>query len=605
MSTNFNYGVIGNCRSAALVSENGSIDWCCLPDFHSPSVFARLLDKERGGYFAFEPLHIADVLQEYVPNTNILCTRFVTTEGSFEVIDFMPYYIEDGEYETHPEIIRYIRLLYGMPQFRVVYRPALGYAQYPTETKSLGSYIKSATQEGAYESIYLYTSFDHRHILESAVITLESDGFFLLNYNQKLLHIDLDRVILKLERTKVHWMNWVAKTLSYSFANPQVIRSALVLKLLTYQKTGAILAAATTSLPEIPGAERNWDYRYCWIRDASMMVNVLLNLGHSRTALRFLKFIFDVIPFKNENLQIMYGIRGEKQLVERELSWLEGNRNSRPVRVGNAAFDQRQNDVYGVLIDVIHQYFQYFRNSLVMSEDLWTIVRSLCRHVENNWKKPDAGIWEFRNRQEHFVYSKLMSWVAMDRAARIARMLDFEDQGRTYQGLADEIKHDLFTHGFNPKVGAFTQYYGSDNMDAANLLLQHYGLIEADDERYIDTVLKTKEELLHQGLMYRYKSADDFGQPRTAFTICTFWMIKSLHLIGQKEEAQQLFHKVLGHANHLGLFSEGIDFETGDLVGNFPQGYSHLALIDTAITLSEKSIDTNSKILTLLKGAVG
>ncbi len=601
MSHNFNYGVIGNCRSAALISERGSIDWCCLPDFHSPSVFARLLDQDRGGCFAIEPLDTLDVMQEYLPRTNILCTRFATSEGSFEVIDFMPYYIEDGEYETHPEVIRYIRLLHGQPRFRVVYQPALGYAQNPTVTQSMGSYIKSSTQQGAYESIYLYTSFDHRHILEGTVINLDSDGFFLLNYNQKLLHIDLDRIVLKLERTKVHWMNWVAKTLNYSFANPHVIRSALVLKLLTYQKTGAILAAATTSLPEIPGGERNWDYRYCWIRDASMMVNVLLNLGHSETALRFLRFIFDVIPFKNENLQIMYGIRGEKQLTEYELSWLKGNRDSRPVRVGNAAFNQRQNDIYGVLIDVIHQYFLFFRNSLVMSEDMWTIVRSLCRHVENNWKKPDAGIWEFRNREEHFVYSKLMSWVAMDRASRIARMLDFTDQAEVYQRHADEIKQDIFTHGYNPRVKAFTQYYGSDNMDAANLLMQHYGLIDAQDERYINTVLRCREELLHHGLMYRYKSEDDFGKPRTAFTICTFWMIKSLHLIGHREEAQELFRKTLGFANHLGLFSEGIDFETGDLVGNFPQGYSHLALIDTAIALSEFTVDSDSRLRSLLR----
>lgn len=601
MSGNFDYGVIGNCRSAALVSRGGSIDWLCLPDFHDASVFAALLDAERGGRFAILPKDLVESVQEYLPRTNILRTLFRTRTGDFEVYDFMPRYEEDGEIEAHPEVIRYLRRLSGRPVFRVDYSPRLGYAEHGTETYSQGDYIKSVTLGGRYESVYLYTSFRHSDVLEARDIPLDADGFFLLNYNQKLLRIDLDRVVLKFERTKVYWMNWSEKTLRYSFATESVLRSALVLKLLTYQKTGAILAAVTTSLPELPGGPRNWDYRYCWIRDAAMIVNTFLSLGHAHTASAFLRFLFDVVPLKDEKLQIMYGIRGERELEERELGWLSGNRGSRPVRVGNAAYRQTQNDIYGVLLDVIHQYFVHFQNSLSIGEDLWTVVRSLARTVEGVWRLPDAGIWEFRNRCEHFVYSKLMSWVAMDRAARVADLLGFGGDWDHYRSVADAIRNDVFAQGYDPALGAFTQSYGSPHMDAANLLMEHYGMIEAHDPRYVGTVLRTRDELLHQGLMYRYKAEDDFGTPRTAFTICTFWMVKSLCRIGRRQEAEDLFRHTLSFANHLGLFSEGIEFDSGHLVGNFPQGYSHLALIDAAITLSGHDIERNSRVLWTLR----
>jgi GH15 family glucan-1,4-alpha-glucosidase len=603
LQDNLDYGVIGNCRSAALVSREGSIDWCCLPDFTSSSIFASLLDREKGGRFGFEPEGLLSVSQEYERNTNILVTRFETRDGDFEVIDFMPRYRLDTGYHFPPEIIRYLRPLRGRPALRVLYDPRLSYARPVTINRNHGDFIKSSTDDGPYESVYLYSNLDLDAILESRPIEVKDEAYFLFGYNQKLLDLSVERIRLEFERTKVYWLNWIDRTIHYTFSTDAIVRSALVLKLLTYQPSGAILAAVTTSLPEVIGGVRNWDYRYCWIRDASMIITTLSNLGHYNAARRFLDFILDVIPFKDEKIQIMYGIKGEKRLEEKELFWLSGYLGSQPVRVGNDAFLQKQNDIYGVLMDVIYQDFRLFRNTLTISEDLWTVVRGLARSVELNWRKPDKGIWEFRSGNKHFVFSKVLSWTALDRAVKIAELFNKLDLAASWKQSRAAIKDDILKKGWNPKVGAFTQYYGSENMDAANLLMHSYGFIEASDPKYIATVRKTRERLLRNGLMYRYRTEDDFGEPRTAFTVCTFWMIKSLYLIGEKEEAFRLFDELLSYGNHLKLFSEGIDFETRRLLGNFPQGYSHLALIDTAVTLSGKLVEDNDRILSILRSS--
>ncbi|GAB4222083.1 MAG: glycoside hydrolase family 15 protein [Spirochaetales bacterium] len=601
MQENLNYGIIGNCRSAALVSQSGSIDWCCLPDFNSPSIFAALLDEEEGGRFAIEALDLREIKQEYFSQTNILRTRFVTKNGSFDVYDFMPRYHQEGTYHVPPEIVRYIHYVEGTPKLRVHYDPRLGYARYRTKNEIHLDYIKSYTEEGRYESIYLYSSFDLRDVLEGGVLELTSDGFFLLSYNQKLIDMTVQRIRLEYERTKVYWMNWVDRTFHYTYATDAIIRSALTLKMLTYQKSGAIIAAVTTSLPEVIGEQRNWDYRFCWIRDASMIVNILMNLGHSQSVHRFLKFILDIVPYKDEKIQIMYGINGEKNLEEKELSWLSGYMGSRPVRIGNAAYLQKQNDIFGVLLDVLYQYFRFFRNSLSNSEDLWSVVRTIARSVEANWKKPDRGIWEYRNSKQHFVFSKVLSWTAIDRAMKIAQLFGKKDLEERWKALREVIRKDIYKKGWNPELQAFTQYYGSTNMDAANLLMPTYGFIDPMDPKYVSTVHRIRDELLRDGLMYRYKAPDDFGEPRTAFTICTFWLIKSLYQIGEQEEAKALFETVLQYSNHLGLFSEGIDFTTKRLMGNFPQGYSHLALIDTAITLSGKQVEETDRLFAILR----
>lgn len=601
---NLDYGVIGNCRSAALVSATGSVDWCCLPDFTSSSTFARLLDGEKGGRWAFDFPGPVQTEQRYLGRTNILATRFESAEGAFEVLDFMPRYkTEDGHYHCPPDVVRLLRRLSGAPRLRVLYEPRLGYARFETRTVLDEGCLKSFTTSGQYESVYLYSSLDLHALQRGEWITLQRDGFLLLSYNQKLLEPDQDRVVLEFERTKLYWLNWAARTVRFSRYDEQIVRSALVLKLLTYHRTGAILAAVTTSLPETVGGVRNWDYRFCWIRDASMTISMLTALGHFNAARRFLGFIVDAIPYKDEKIQIMYGIRGEKKLIERELPWLAGYEGSRPVRVGNAAYLQRQNDIYGVLIDVIYRYFRLFRHTLANSEELWGIVRGLVRTVRTNWMLPDKGIWEFRSQRQHFTFSKVLCWVAMDRGVRIAEMLGRHTLAGQWARVRDSIRRNILAKAWNPHIEAFAQSYGSDELDAASLLLPFYGFLDPQDPRYVATVHRTRRELCRDGLMYRYKNADDFGLPQSSFTVCTFWMIKSLYLIGEREEAEGLFAQLLGYANHLGLYSEGIEFDTKRLTGNFPQGYSHLALIDTAITLGGRRVDEDSQILQVLQTA--
>jgi GH15 family glucan-1,4-alpha-glucosidase len=606
MTGNLDYGVIGNCRSAALISREGSIDWCCLPDFDSPSVFARLLDRDRGGCFAVQPEGEYRISQEYLHRTNILSTRFEGENDGFELIDFMPRYkTDEGHYHCPPDIVRYIRHLFGRPRLRFLFQPRLNYARGETRFSLVESYLKSQSNSGQYESVYLYSSLELTAIRDGAPITVESDGFVLLSYNQKLLELNIEKILLELERTRVYWLDWVDRTVTFTHYSEQILRSALVLKLLTYHKTGAILAAVTTSLPETLGGVRNWDYRYCWIRDASMIVSTMTTLGHYNAARRFLQFIIGLIPYKDERIQIMYSIHGEKRLTEEELPWLSGYEGSRPVRIGNAAYLQKQNDIYGVLIDLIYRFFQLYRQSLANSEELWAIVRGLVRTVRNNWRRPDKGIWEFRSQRRPFTFSKVLCWTALDRGVKIAELVGKTAYVEEWTPVREEIRREILEKGWNAKVGAFTQYYGSEEMDAANLLMQEYGFIEARDPRYVQTVLNTRDALCRDGLMFRYRTADDFGVPTTAFVVCTFWMVKSLHLIGREQEARELFDQILGYSNHLGLFSEGIDLTTKRLLGNFPQGYSHLALIDTAITLSGRQLSEEDRIRSAFRTAAG
>ncbi|WP_346855460.1 glycoside hydrolase family 15 protein [uncultured Draconibacterium sp.] len=594
---NMNYAVIGNCKSAALISEKGSIDWYCAPDFNSASVFAKILDDEIGGSFEIICDDSYSIKQSYIRSTNIVSTTFTSGNDCFEVIDFMPRYKNNGDYFNPSEIIRYFRYRSGNPVFSILYNPKMEYAKYDTEIVAEDEYIKSSTTEGEYDSIYLYTNIDKEAIIQQKPIHLKEDAYVLLAYDEKLLTQTLDRQYLKLQKTKVYWLDWANSLTSFKSYNKEIVRSALVLKLLSYDKTGAVLAAATTSLPESIGEERNWDYRFCWIRDASMAIKIMSKLGHLNTVKRFMKFIIDIIPDKDEKIQIMYGINREKKLTEEELTHLKGYKNSSPVRIGNAAYEQKQNDIYGVLVDVIYQQFIQFKISLENSESLWTIVRSIVRIVENNWQKPDKGIWEIRTDEKHFTFSKVLCWVAIDRAIKIADIIHKEKYLNDWQKLADTIKSDILKNAWNNEKGAFTQFYGSKDMDAANLLMESYGFIDAKDPKYIQTVVETEKELCYNGLMYRYKNQDDFGLPTSSFTICTFWLINALDAVGQRKKAKQMFDQLLKYSNHVGLFSEDLDFETKELLGNFPQAYSHLALIDTAINLSKGKITEDEQIL--------
>ncbi len=586
---NLNYGIIGNCTSGALVSETGCIDWLCLPEFNSPSVFASILDTQVGGKFDISPVTSFKVNQFYIKKTNILVTKFKCEDGIFEVLDFMPRYKHDkhtrGIYSP-PDLIRYIKLVDGNPKFKVNYQPQLEYAAFDTKTVIKDKYIKSYTTEGEYDSMYLYSDFDKEKILNGNEIVLEKDNFFLVSYHQKLLIQDTERAYLKLQRTKVYWLNWTSQNPSYTEFDDEIVRSALVLKLLSFDKSGAVLAALTTSLPESIGEVRNWDYRFCWIRDASMVVKIMKEIGHNSISRRYLNFIKNLMPDKDEKMQIMYGINGEKKLTELELGHLSGYENSAPVRVGNAAFMQKQNDIYGILLDVIYQHFSIHSTSLQFSEELWTIVRNVVRIVERNWHLPDKGIWEIRNEDKHFTFSKVLCWTAINRAMKIADLLNQTEYVEQWKPLQDEIKADIYKNAWSEKKKAFTQAYGVEDLDASVLLMESYGFIKAKDPKYISTTLAIQEELEHNGLLFRYKNSDDFGTPNSAFTICTFWLINSLFKIGKKKEAREKFKTLLSYSNHLGLFSEDIDFKSKRLLGNFPQAYSHLALIETAITIS-------------------
>ncbi len=586
--TNLDYGIIGNCRTGALVSKNGSIDWLCLPHFNSPSVFAKILDKRKGGFFNVIPVNLIKIEQKYIKNTNILCTIFTCSDGVFEVHDFMPRYRTDtknGHYFP-PDVIRFFKHMSGKPKFRIEYKPKLEYAKNRTFSTVENDYIKSYTQKGQYDSMYFYTDFDKNDILKEKTITLTGDNFCLISYHQKLLKQTTERAYLKLQRTKVYWLNWIQRTTNYTQYQAQINRSALTLKLLSYQKSGAVLAALTTSLPETIGEVRNWDYRFCWIRDASMVVKIMKQLGHNSISRRYLSFIIDIMPDKDEKMQIMYGIHGEKKLSEYELKHLSGYENSKPVRIGNAAYKQKQNDIYGILLDVIYQHFKIHESSLMHSEELWTLVRNVMRIVEANWQLPDKGIWEMRNEDRHFTFSKVLCWTAVDRALRIATLLNQKSLLKEWTELRKQIKDDILEKAWSEKKQSFTQAYDTEELDSSVLLMEAYGFITGRDPKYVSTVKAIQNELEHKGLLFRYKNNDDFGKPKSAFTICNFWLINALIKIGQKDEAKRKFDELMSYSNHLGLFSEDIDFDTKRLLGNFPQAYSHLAFIETAIFLS-------------------
>jgi GH15 family glucan-1,4-alpha-glucosidase len=585
---NLHYGIIGNCQSAALVSKDGSIDWCCLPKFDSPSIFAKLLDEDKGGCFAFEVDESYTITQHYLEDTAILITHFNNGLDRFEVHDFMPrYYKSQNKYHKPPEVLRVLKYVSGKPSFRVRYTPKLEYAKGQTTTYIKHEFIVSINEDEAYDTLFLYTDFNYEAVVKGSEIVLDRDHFMWFSYNEKLVKPDAKEVQLEYERTKVYWLNWMERTSAFENYNAIISRSAITLKLLSYDKTGAVLAAATTSLPETIGEVRNWDYRFCWIRDASMVIKVMNQLGHKNISKRYLNFIIDLIPDKDEKLQIMYGIGKEKTLTEYTLDHLSGYANSSPVRIGNAAYKQKQNDIYGILMDVIYQLLLNFKSDVDHREELWTITKGIVWVVNKHWTEPDKGIWEFRNEDKHFTFSKVLCWTAVDKALKVAELLGKTSKKARWQLLEETIRKNIMEKAWSEEVQAFTQAYGSRDLDASVLLMESYGFIDAKHPKYISTVKAIERELCYEGLLYRYKNKDDFGLPSSSFTICTFWFINSLYKIGEEERAKQMFDTLLSYGNHLGLFSEDIDFKTKRLLGNFPQAYSHLALIETAINMSK------------------
>ncbi len=595
LADDYHLGMIGNGRTCALIDGHGDIVFCCLPDFDSATVFAAILDADKGGSFRIEMLAGRVTGQAFERNTNVLVTSYAGDEGAFEVVDFMPRYTTDGragaEFDVAPDVVRRIRLVRGTPRIRVIYDPRLDYARGETRVVRQPGFLKAMSERMgehglAYESAYLWTDLDHDAVLSGSETVLDRDRFLFLSYHDKVQVPDDNLVELMLQRTRAYWMLWSARTHLPVQYRAEVMRSALVLKMLQFGPTGAFLAAATTSLPETIGEERNWDYRFCWLRDASMTVAVLQRIGHPQMAARFIDWLLRTVPTKNDALQIMYGIRGERDLTERTLEHLSGYQDSRPVRIGNAAFTQEQHDIFGVVMDVFYQDLTLRQRTPESLDRVWTRVRSIIRNVSVAWQDADRGIWEIRGEKRHFVFSKVLCWVAIDRSIKIAELLGKHTWAERMRPLLKEVHDDICTRGWNADKGAFVQSYGSADLDAANLLMAEYGFLAPTDPRFIATVERTQEELCIDGLMFRYRNQDDFGVPQSAFTVCSFWLVKALASVGRRGEARTLFESLLRAGNVHGLYSEDLDFGTRRQLGNFPQAYSHLALIDCALELS-------------------
>lgn len=600
LQDDYHMAMVGNGRTCALVDAKGRIVFCCLPDFDSGTVFASLLDEELGGHFGVEMCGGKIVAQRYEPNTNIFVTSYEGADGSFDVIDFMPRYTSDGRAgatdDVGPDLVRVVRLRSGKPRLVADFEPRLEYGRGETHLETLPGGVKATTQwqaeEGeVYESVYLWSSMTGDSIREKTAVVLEEDAFFLLSYHDKVQEPTRELIELMLQRTRSYWLLWVARTHKTVRYQDEVIRSALVLKMFQFGPTGAFVAAATTSLPETIGEERNWDYRFCWIRDASMTVSVLHKIGHPAMATRFIDWMLRTVPTKDDSLQIMYGIRGEKRLTELSLDHLSGYQDSKPVRVGNAAYTQSQHDIYGVLLDVIYQDVLLRQRTPESLDRIWTRVRAVVRIVSDAWETPDRGIWEIRGEQRHFVFSKMLCWVAIDRAIKIAELLGKSQWAAEHRPILESISEDIHQKGWSERKQAFVQAYGADDLDASNLLMAEYGFIDALDPRFVSTVERSLEELCVDGLMFRYRNQDDFGEPKSAFTVCSFWMVKALVQIKQTAKARRMFENLLSEANEHNLYGEDLDIETRRHLGNFPQAYCHLALIDCAMALSKEEDD--------------
>ncbi|MFT6862404.1 MAG: GH15 family glucan-1,4-alpha-glucosidase [Akkermansiaceae bacterium] len=599
MKDDYHQAIIGNGRTAALIEPDATISFCCLPDFDSGTSFAKILDEEKGGSFGIKMIGGEVVDRRYDHQTAIFITTFRGPDGSFELIDFMPRY-PIGETTTHedvaPDVVRFLKPIDGEPLIKIAYDPQLEYARFPTETQADGpDRVKSTTRgtladgKSVYESLYLYSNLGNNLILESKEFPLKGDRYLLVSYHDKVEPPTDDLVALMLQRTRAYWMLWSAKTERTKTYSEAILRSAITLKMLQFSPSGAFVAAATTSLPETIGEERNWDYRFCWIRDASMTVSTLHRIGHPWMARRFVDWVMKTVRTKDDTLQIMYGLRGEKTLTEETLDHLSGYHGTKPVRIGNAAYHQDQHDIYGILLDVIWQDLCKRPRTPEAMDRIWTTVRSVVKTVSENWELPDRGIWEIRGDKKHFVFSKVLCWVALDRAIKIATDLGKTSWAAKHIQLRDQIHQTVCERGWNEEIGAFTQSYEENHLDSANLLMADLGFIDGTDPRFQSTIRLSEETLCRNGLMYRYKNTDDFGAPSSAFTVCSFWMVKALAQSGRRDDAREMFDRLVSLSNPVGLYGEDLDFETLRHLGNFPQAYSHLALIDCALLLEREN----------------
>ena len=592
-----NYGIIGDMHSVALVGMDGSIDWLCFPHFDSPSVFAAILDDEKGGWFRVSPASGDYTCKQlYWPDTNVLITRFFSPDGVGEVTDYMPVGAPENGHGHH-QLIRRVKVVRGEMTFRMVCFPAFDYAreEHETEISDEGACFRSPQLSlGLTASVPL----DQQDSGVATEITLQEEqtAMFVLREIEagagcgiSLSEPEAEEL---LRQTVEYWRRWLSQCTYTGRWRERVYRSALALKLLTFEPTGAIVAAPTCSLPESLGGERNWDYRYTWIRDAAFTLYGLLRIGFTDEAAQFMGWLESRCQHSNPDgsLQLMYGIDGRSNLTEETLDHLDGYRGSRPVRIGNGAYDQLQLDIYGELMDAV---YLYNKHGDPISYDLWTRLRVLINWVCDNWQQKDEGIWEIRGGQRHFVYSKLMCWVAIDRGLRLASKRSFPADRDRWLKVRDQIYEEIMDKGWSAERKAFVQSYDDDTLDASNLIMPLVFFLSANDPRMLGTLDATNRSpkdggLVSNSLVYRYdveKSPDGLKGEEGTFNLCSFWLVEALTRAGRVDEAQLIFEQMLGYSNHLGLYAEEIG-PGGEALGNFPQAFTHLTLISAAFSLN-------------------
>ncbi len=592
------YAFLSNCHTGALVAADGAIDWLCLPSFDSPSVFGSLLDRQ-GGSFRIGPFGITHpVDRTYVPGTNVMVTTWRTPTGWLEVRDALTMGPRDHEDEITPHtrppadddaehmLVRTVRCLEGRMEVELVCEPCFDYGREPATWTLVDGGRHAADASGAGQTFRLAsdlalgveeTRVRARHVLEKG-----DSAFCVLSWAEGLdVPADVAEAEAQIDATVRFWRNWLgmARTPDHRWRDA-IQRSALTVKGLTYMPTGATVAALTTSLPETPGGERNWDYRYTWMRDTTFTLQALHWLNLDWEADEFMQFVADLEPTEDGSLQIMYGIDGRRQLPETTRDDLSGYAGAKPVRIGNGAFDQKQNDVFGAVLDSI---LLHSRKSERLPRRLWPIVQSQAECATRVWQNPDQGIWEARGAPQHYVSSKLMCWVALDRAAKLAAIRGDATLEATWAATAEEIHADVIEHGL--KDGVLRQHYDTDSLDASTLLAASFGFLPADDERLRASVDAIASDLTENGFVLRYRTDetdDGLSGKEGTFLICSFWLVSALAIVGEIQQARDLMEKLLRVASPLGLYAEEFDVDTGRHLGNFPQAFSHLALIEAA-----------------------
>jgi len=588
------YALIGDCEAAALVGRNGSIDWLCWPRFDSDACFAALLGTDKHGHWRIAPSdHEARAARRYRGNSLILETRFETSEGAVSLVDFMPMGCEG----TH--IVRLVIGERGRVAMETEFVLRFGYgAIVPWVTR-----LEDGTRRAIAgpDMVLLCTPVhlvgqDMKTVGKFTVAAGETVPFVLTGAPSHLVPPPPIEPQPALNETESFWTEWSKKCRPTGHCSDAILRSLITLKALTYLPTGGIVAAPTTSLPEQLGGVRNWDYRFCWLRDATLTLLALMNGGYDEEALAWREWLLRAVAGSPEQVQIMYGIGGERRLTEWEVPWLPGYEGARPVRIGNAAHSQLQLDVFGEVMDALHQARC---NGIAASESGWAVQLALLAQLERVWTEPDEGIWEFRGKPRHFTYSKVMAWVAFDRAIKSAEQFGLEGPLKRWRQLAEEIHDQVCRQGFDEELGSFVQSYGSKQLDASLLLLPSVGFLPADEPRVAGTLKAIEQRLLVDGFVRRYEPDADDGLPpgEGVFLACSFWLVDAYILQKRFADARKLFDRLLALSNDVGLLSEEYDPVTQRLVGNFPQAFTHVALVNSAFNLTrlEKPAEQRSE----------